>query len=51
MNVEFINELRATLKRDRQSAIRFRHDAWLRKHCIQQALLKRAIIREFKATC
>ncbi|WP_448512134.1 hypothetical protein [Photorhabdus laumondii] len=51
MNIEFINELRATLKWDRQFAIRFRHDDWLRKHFIQRALFKRAIIREFKAIC
>ncbi len=49
MNIEFINELRATLKRDRQSAIRFRHDDWLRKHCIQRALFKRSIISVFNS--
>ncbi|WP_340618741.1 hypothetical protein [Xenorhabdus entomophaga] len=49
MDIEFINELRAMLKRDRQSAIRFRDDDWLRKHCIQRALSKRRGIRELKA--
>ncbi|WP_340617061.1 hypothetical protein [Xenorhabdus entomophaga] len=49
MDIEFINELRAMLERDRQSAIRFRDDDWLRKHCIQRALFKRAIISELTA--
>ncbi|MDE9537273.1 hypothetical protein [Xenorhabdus bovienii] len=49
MNIEFINEIRASMKRDRQSAIHFRHDDWLRKHCVQRALFKRAAIREL--TC
>ncbi|WP_258087458.1 hypothetical protein [Xenorhabdus bovienii] len=51
MNIEFINEIRASVKRDRQSAIRFRHDSFLRKHCLNAALNKRRSIRELMAIC
>ncbi|MDC9591456.1 hypothetical protein PSI23_19755 [Xenorhabdus sp. XENO-10] len=49
MNIEFINEVRASMKRDRQSAIRFRRDSFLRKHCVNAALNKRRSIRELMA--
>ncbi|MGJ0580566.1 hypothetical protein ACR71G_21590 [Xenorhabdus bovienii] len=49
MDKEFINEIQASMKCDRQSAIRFRHDSFLRKHCLNAALNKRRSIRELMA--
>ncbi|OTA16044.1 hypothetical protein Xbed_03516 [Xenorhabdus beddingii] len=49
MNIKFINEVRASLKRCRTNAIRFRHDDFLRKHSIQQALSMRRFIRDMTA--
>ncbi|PHM31322.1 hypothetical protein [Xenorhabdus innexi] len=47
--MEFINEVRASLRRERQSAIRFRDDYAVRKICVKMALSKRRCIRELMA--
>ncbi|PHM22349.1 hypothetical protein [Xenorhabdus budapestensis] len=47
MNIEFINEVRASMNRNRQSAINYRNnnDHSMRKISVQMALSKRRGIR------
>ncbi|WP_340618248.1 hypothetical protein [Xenorhabdus entomophaga] len=51
MDIEFINELRAYLKRHRQSAVNYRNDGdfEMRKISVRLALSKRRGIRELNA--
>ncbi len=46
MDIEFINEVRVSMKLNRQSAIKWRDDCTLRKSFIKLAWAKRQFIRE-----